>query len=104
MKTMSTRMMACVAVLGLGVIVLAAGVAGAWVVLPLLGCVLMMGGMMWMMGGGMGHGRGGSSHHQPSASATVRQLLDERLARGEIDLDEYQHLRDAIEHHTPAAV
>ncbi len=32
-----------------------AGVTGAWIILFLVPCMLMMGMMMWMMGG-MGHG------------------------------------------------
>ncbi len=35
---------------------------------------------------------------QPPSDA--RRILDERLARGEIDPDEYQHLRDLIDSHT----
>jgi hypothetical protein len=53
-KKMSTHMIACIALIGLGAVLLVAGVTGAWVLLPLLGCMLMMGWMMWMMGG-MGH-------------------------------------------------
>lgn len=40
---------------------------------------------------------------QPSAR-TAREVLDERLARGDIDLDEYRRRRDALERHTPAGV
>jgi uncharacterized membrane protein len=101
---MSTRLIACVALIGVGAVLLVAGATGARVVLPLLGCVLMMGWMMWMMVG-MGHGsHGGSSYRRPPESKTVRQLLDERLARGEIDTDEYQRLRDTLEHRTPSGV
>ena len=31
----------------------------------------------------------------------ARQILDERLARGEIDTEEYQRLRDLIGHRSP---
>lgn len=55
MKKMSTHMIACIALIGVGAILLTAGVTGAWILLPLLGCMLMMGWMMWAMGG-MGHG------------------------------------------------
>jgi hypothetical protein len=53
---MSKHMIVCVALIGVGVVLLLAGVTGAWVFLPLLGCMLMMGMMMWMMMGGMRHG------------------------------------------------
>jgi putative membrane protein len=35
---------------------------------------------------------------------TARELLDERLATGEIDPDEYQRRRGALEQRTPAGV
>jgi putative membrane protein len=41
--------------------------------------------------------RGASS---PTPPYSARSLLDERLARGEIDLDEYRALREAIERRT----
>ena len=56
MKNMSTHMAICVGLIGVGAVLLFAGVTGAWLVLPLVGCMLMMGMMMWMMMGGMGHG------------------------------------------------
>ena len=40
----------------------------------------------------LGHGQGGEEHCSPDP----RFILDERLARGEIGIDEYQLLRDAI--------
>jgi uncharacterized membrane protein len=40
---------------------------------------------------------------QPEAK-TARGLLDERLARGDIDLDEYQLRRQALEQHVPTGV
>ncbi len=39
-----------------------------------------------------GQGSGAGEHHGDSA----RRILDERLARGEISIDEYQHLRDVL--------
>ncbi|MGZ4431210.1 MAG: SHOCT domain-containing protein [Gaiellales bacterium] len=42
---------------------------------------------------------------QPPAAGerkSARELLDERLARGEIDVDEYQRRRSAMELHSPA--
>lgn len=45
----------------------------------------------------------GSPPSQPS-SKTARELLDERLARGEIDLDEYERRSDALDRHTPVGV
>jgi putative membrane protein len=44
--------------------------------------------------------RGGpatSAGGRPPTGKTARELLDERLARGEIDLDEYQRRREALE-------
>ena len=38
-----------------------------------------------------------SSRHGVSPPKTARELLDERLATGEIDLDEYEQRRGALE-------
>jgi putative membrane protein len=48
-----------------------------------------------------------SSHGSPpsrSSRETARALLDERLARGEIDVDEYERRRDALDRPTPVGV
>jgi len=45
----------------------------------------------------------GTSPSQPSAK-TARELLDERLARGEINLDEYERRADALDRHAPVGV
>ena len=45
----------------------------------------------------------GTSPSRPSAK-TARELLDERLARGEIDLDEYERRSDALDRHAPVGV
>ena len=44
-----------------------------------------------------------SQRQPPPRDKTAREVLDERLARGEIDLTEYQSLRDALEPRTPSA-
>jgi putative membrane protein len=65
----------------------------------LLGVVIWA-AAQWARGGSPGS----SPQQPPQPSKTARELLDERLARGEIDLDEYQRLRDAIEHRPLARV
>jgi hypothetical protein len=59
-KKMGTGMWICVGLIGVGligvaVVALAVGLSGSWIILPLIGCVAMMGMMMWMMMRGMGH-------------------------------------------------
>ncbi len=48
--------------------------------------------------------QGGRPAQPPAAGErnSARELLDERLARGEIDVDEYQRRRSAMELHSPA--
>ena len=58
MKKMSTHMTLCVGLIVLGVVLVAAGASGTFLLVPLLACVAMMGMMVWMMMGGAGHGRG----------------------------------------------
>jgi hypothetical protein len=55
-KRMGTMMWVCVAGAAVAVLAIVAGVTGAWIILFLVPCMLMMGMMMWMMGG---LGRGG---------------------------------------------
>lgn len=43
------------------------------------------------------------SPSEPSAT-TARELLDERLARGEVDLDEYERRSEALDRHTHVGV
>jgi putative membrane protein len=40
---------------------------------------------------------GQSGPHQQPQSGDARRILDERLARGEIDPDEYRRLREVLE-------
>ena len=50
----------------------------------------------------------GTSRQEPPSGApgktAARDLLDERFARGEIDLDEYQRRRQALEQPPPIGV
>ncbi len=51
-------------------------------------------------------GRGALRHevHSELPGTTARDMLDERFARGEIDLDEYQQRRRALEQRPPIDV
>jgi putative membrane protein len=53
-------------------------------------CMLMMGRMM----GGMGHGHSGHGGH--GRSDDPERTLADRLARGEIDVEEYERLLAAL--------
>jgi putative membrane protein len=44
-----------------------------------------------------------TSSSAPTAK-TARELLNERLARGEIDLEEYERRSDALDRHGPVGV
>jgi hypothetical protein len=56
MKT--SHMWICGAFIGIAVVVVALG-GSAWILIPALGCMAMMGAMMWMMMRmGSGNGRG----------------------------------------------
>ncbi|HCU93400.1 MAG TPA: hypothetical protein DHU96_11975 [Actinobacteria bacterium] len=41
--------------------------------------------------------RGGEPGHGGQQPADARRILDERLARGEIDAEEYRRLRDVLD-------
>jgi hypothetical protein len=49
MKHSMKMMWGCVALVGLALILAAAGVNGAWTALFAIPCLLMMGAMVWMM-------------------------------------------------------
>lgn len=54
-------------------------------------CMVLMARMM--MGHGDHGGHGDTQRHEPE---TAERTLDNRLARGEIDVEEYQRLREAL--------
>lgn len=60
MRGHGTHIWMCVALVVVALALVLSTGSAAYFVLPLLGCMLMMGAMMWMMMGGMG-GRGGGS-------------------------------------------
>lgn len=65
-----------------------------------LGLLLVGGGLLAALLGGLGLlSRKGETVQWPGGQrqATARQVLDERLARGEISADEYETVRAQIE-------
>ena len=64
-----------------------------WGILAIGFCVVMM---VVMMGS---HGSHGSRSHGPERHGrdAAERTLDNRLASGEIDVDEYDRLRDALQ-------
>lgn len=72
------------------------GYGAGWSVLMVFGMLVVFGllirGLYVLFGDTtrQGYGPGGPS------SVTAREILDGRLARGEIDTDEYRHLVDAM--------
>lgn len=66
-----------------------------------LGMIIFWGLLIW----GLyvlitGSSRHSAIHHQGSGG-DARQILDQRLARGEIDLDQYHRLNEAIGNNRP---
>jgi hypothetical protein len=60
MRGHGTHIWMCVALVVVALVLVASTGSGTFFVLPLLGCMLMMGAMMWMMMGGRGAGSGHS--------------------------------------------
>ena len=77
------------------------GWGGSMMILWTIVWVALLGLAVWAVAQ---WGRGGrTTDDRPlSPPQTARDILDERLARGEIDVDEYQRLRDALERRAPA--
>jgi putative membrane protein len=65
-----------------------------------LGMIAFWGLLIWLIyalvTGPIGRGRQPGRGEEPGGDG-ARRILDERLARGEIDLEKYQRLRDVIE-------
>lgn len=65
-----------------------------------LGMIAFWGLLIWLIyalvTGAIGRGRQPGGGEEPGGG-DARRILDERLARGEIDLGQYQRLRDVIE-------
>jgi putative membrane protein len=65
-----------------------------WALLGLVGMVAFWGLIIWAVWYFVtGTGRGADPQQAPGGA---RRILDERLARGEIDADEYRHLVSLI--------
>ena len=76
------------------------GLGWLWVpimAVMMIGCMLMMGGMMGGMVRRGWYGSRDQEHHGPRP-ASAEKILGGRLARGDIDVEEYQRLLAAIEH------
>ena len=69
------------------------GAAGWWLVgaVFMVFCMVMM---AWMMSGMMGHGHSG--HGSRTRRDDPERTLADRLARGEIDVEEYRRLLDIV--------
>jgi putative membrane protein len=65
-----------------------------------VGMIAFWGLLIWLIyalvTGAVGRGRQPERGEEPGGG-DARRILDERLARGEIDIEEYQRLRDVIE-------
>ena len=68
--------------------------AGGWV-LMILAWVALIGLIVWAISR-LFPARSASDSREQTTTETPEEILDRRLARGEIDTDEYARLRDAI--------
>jgi uncharacterized membrane protein len=77
------------------------GLGWLWVpimAVMMIGCMLMMGGMMRHSGYGSHHG-----HHHGQPPESAEQVLSGPLARGEIDVEQYNRLLAVVQHHSESA-
>ena len=69
--------------------------AGGWV-LMILAWVVLIGLIVWAIARIFPALSGGGARREDANAETPQQILDRRLARGEINTDEYARLRDAL--------
>jgi len=73
------------------------GYGAGWSVLMVVGMLVFFGFLVWGTYALFGAtSRGGYGPGPGSSSSTAREILDGRLARGEINTDEYRRLVDAM--------
>ena len=76
------------------------GSAGGWLIMALM-MIAFWGGLIWLVVSLLRHNT--TIHHppppQPSARPSPEDILHERLARGEIDAEEYRQRLDALRTH-----
>jgi uncharacterized membrane protein len=74
-------------------------IAVLWTVIILL---LIGGGVYWLVGALSGRG-GWQQPSQPSAEPSAHEILDRRLAKGELTVAQYKELRETLDASTTAA-
>jgi putative membrane protein len=73
--------------------------SGGWWIIGAIVMMLFMGGMMWMMMQGMGRGwskRWSAPGQRPPTTESALEVLERRLAEGEISVEDYRARRQAL--------
>lgn len=66
-----------------------------WTVIVL---TLVVGGVVWLTSS---LGRGGNERASSGPEPSAQEILDRRLARGELTVDQYRQLQDVLGHRSP---
>lgn len=81
---------------------------GGWIlsiVWTVIIVALVVAGIVWLMSALSARGADGTASTRAQApAASVREILDRRLASGEITIEQYEQLRDALGDQTPPAM
>lgn len=69
---------------------------GAWWIVMVIMMVAFWGGMIWFLVVVTRHGAAGGRPPESASRPTAHEILHDRLARGEIDVEEYRQRLDAL--------
>jgi len=73
------------------------GMGGGWWFLMIVAWIVVIALVVWAIARLFPSRSGGDAGGREKERETPREILDLRLARGEIDTEEYARLRDALE-------
>ena len=71
---------------------------GGWWIVMVIMMIAFWGGLIWFLIVVTRHGVA-SGRPEPTSRPTAQEILHDRLARGEIDVDEYRQRLDALRAH-----
>src|SRR5512142_2814679 len=80
---------------------------GGWILSVLWTVIiiaLVIAGIVWLVSALNNRGSGATASSGPARGGSARDILDRRLASGELTIEQYQELRDALAGESPSTL